>query len=45
MIFCRNVLIYFDQDTKADIFGRLAKLLEPDGVLALGAAEIGGRDH
>jgi chemotaxis protein methyltransferase CheR len=39
VIFCRNVLIYFDQDTKADIFGRLAKLLEPDGVLALGAAE------
>ena len=39
VIFCRNVLIYFDQNTKADIFGRLAKLLEPDGVLALGAAE------
>jgi chemotaxis protein methyltransferase CheR len=39
VIFCRNVLIYFDQDTKADIFGRLARLIEPDGVLALGAAE------
>jgi chemotaxis protein methyltransferase CheR len=39
VIFCRNVLIYFDQDTKAGIFGRLAKLLEPDGVLLLGAAE------
>ena len=39
VIFCRNVLIYFDQDTKAAIFGRLAKMLEPDGVLALGAAE------
>ena len=39
VVFCRNVLIYFDQDTKADIFGRLAKVLEPDGVLALGAAE------
>ena len=39
LIFCRNVLIYFDQDTKAGIFDRLSKMLEPDGVLALGAAE------
>jgi chemotaxis protein methyltransferase CheR len=39
VIFCRNVLIYFDQDTKAGIFTRLARMLEPDGVLALGAAE------
>ena len=39
IIFCRNVLIYFDQDTKINIFGRIAKMLEPDGVLALGAAE------
>ena len=39
VIFCRNVLIYFDQDTKAGVFGRLAKMLEPDGMLLLGAAE------
>ena len=39
VIFCRNVLIYFDQDTKATIFERIARMLEPDGVLALGAAE------
>jgi chemotaxis protein methyltransferase CheR len=39
VIFCRNVLIYFDQDTKVAIFERLAKMLESDGVLALGAAE------
>jgi chemotaxis protein methyltransferase CheR len=39
VIFCRNVLIYFDQDTKIGVFNRLAKSLEPDGVLALGAAE------
>jgi chemotaxis protein methyltransferase CheR len=39
VIFCRNVLIYFDQDTKINIFDRLARALEPDGVLALGAAE------
>jgi chemotaxis protein methyltransferase CheR len=39
VIFCRNVLIYFDQDTKAGIFDRLARVIEPDGVLTLGAAE------
>jgi chemotaxis protein methyltransferase CheR len=39
VIFCRNVLIYFDQDTKVGVFDRLARVLEPDGVLALGAAE------
>ena len=39
VIFCRNVLIYFDQDTKAGIFDRLARMLEADGVLVLGAAE------
>jgi chemotaxis protein methyltransferase CheR len=39
VIFCRNVLIYFDQDTKVRIFGRLARVIEPDGFLGLGAAE------
>jgi len=39
VIFCRNVLIYFDQDTKTNVFDRLARIVEPDGVLVLGAAE------
>jgi chemotaxis protein methyltransferase CheR len=39
VIFCRNVLIYFDQDTKIRIFKRLAKAVEPDGFVVLGAAE------
>jgi chemotaxis protein methyltransferase CheR len=39
VIFCRNVLIYFDQETKIGILNRLAKLNEPDGFLVLGAAE------
>jgi chemotaxis protein methyltransferase CheR len=39
VIFCRNVLIYFDQETKAQVFNRLAKAMEPDGFLMLGAAE------
>ncbi len=39
VVFCRNVLIYFDQDTKTDILGRISKQLAPDGYLMLGAAE------
>jgi chemotaxis protein methyltransferase CheR len=39
VIFCRNVLIYFDQETKTGVFDRLARSIEPDGVLTLGAAE------
>ena len=39
VIFCRNVLIYFDQETKINSFSRLAKQMEPDGFLVLGAAE------
>jgi chemotaxis protein methyltransferase CheR len=39
LIFCRNVLIYFDQETKNNVFNRLARAIEPDGFLALGAAE------
>ena len=39
VIFCRNVLIYFDQETKTNVFGRLARRIEPEGYLMLGAAE------
>jgi chemotaxis protein methyltransferase CheR len=39
VVFCRNVLIYFDQETKANIFERLSKMVEPDGFMVLGAAE------
>lgn len=39
IIFCRNVLIYFDQATKIDVFNRLLKTNETDGYLFLGAAE------
>jgi chemotaxis protein methyltransferase CheR len=39
IVYCRNVLIYFDQETKADVLSRIARLLPPDGYLVLGAAE------
>jgi chemotaxis protein methyltransferase CheR len=39
VVFCRNVMIYFDQDTKSMIFKRLARVTANDGYLVLGAAE------
>ncbi|VAV93438.1 Chemotaxis protein methyltransferase CheR [hydrothermal vent metagenome] len=39
VIFCRNVLIYFHQDTKGDVLNRLRGQLPDDGTLFLGAAE------
>jgi chemotaxis protein methyltransferase CheR len=39
VVFCRNVLIYFDHDTKVSVLNRLARLVDRDGYLVLGAAE------
>jgi chemotaxis protein methyltransferase CheR len=39
IIFMRNVLIYFDIETKKKIFKQLRSILQPDGFLFLGAAE------
>jgi chemotaxis protein methyltransferase CheR len=39
VIFCRNVLIYFDQQTKIDVLNRMARATASDGYLLLGAAE------
>ncbi|HMF27006.1 MAG TPA: protein-glutamate O-methyltransferase CheR [Pseudolabrys sp.] len=39
VVFCRNVLIYFDQDTKVAVLNRIARQMPDDGYLVLGAAE------
>ena len=39
IVFCRNLLIYFDEDTQNAMFSRLDKLLQPEGILVLGHAE------
>ncbi len=39
IVFCRNVLIYFDQQTKSDVLNRIARQMADDGFLVLGAAE------
>lgn len=39
VVFCRNVLLYFDQETKSHVLRRAADVMERDGYLVLGAAE------
>ena len=39
VVFCRNVLIYFDQATKVGVLERIYRQLAPDGFFLMGAAE------
>lgn len=38
-IFCRNVMIYFDRPTQAQILGKFAPLMHPEGLLFVGHSE------
>lgn len=39
VIFCRNVVIYFDEETQARIWGRYSAALQPRGLLCIGHSE------
>jgi chemotaxis protein methyltransferase CheR len=39
IVMLRNVMIYFDVETKKQILGKIRRLLKPDGYLFLGGAE------
>ncbi len=46
VIFCRNVMIYFNRVTQAELVNRLAAKLEPGGYLFVGHSEsLSGIDH
>jgi chemotaxis protein methyltransferase CheR len=43
LIFCRNVLIYFDQESKVKVIGGIVRHLSPSGLLFVGHSEhLGG---
>jgi chemotaxis protein methyltransferase CheR len=39
LIFCRNVLIYFDEATRKQVFAGMSRVMKPGGFLCLGGAE------
>ncbi len=46
VIFCRNVMIYFDRKTQGELVNKLAQVLEPGGYLFVGHAEsLSGMSH
>jgi len=46
VIFCRNVMMYFDRETQGDLVRRLAERLEPGGYFLIGHSEsLNGFEH
>ncbi|TMP70376.1 chemotaxis protein CheR, partial [Pseudoalteromonas ruthenica] len=45
VIFCRNVLIYFDKKTKGNLFKGYHRMLAHDGHLFIGHSETMGKEH
>lgn len=46
IIFCRNVMIYFDRQTKEKVVHNLASVLKPKGYFIIGGAEsLNGLNH
>ena len=45
LILCRNVVIYFDKETKDHLFKRYANILSDHGYLFLGHSESMGKEH
>ncbi|ORJ63533.1 CheR family methyltransferase [Geothermobacter hydrogeniphilus] len=45
IIFCRNVMIYFDQPTRDTLVKKFHRLTEPDGYLFIGHSETLGRSQ
>jgi len=45
IIFCRNVMIYFDSETRNELVGRFARYMIPEGFLFIGHSETIGRNN
>jgi len=45
MIFCRNVMIYFDRETRDNLIRKFHNMTEPGGFLFIGHSETLGRDQ
>jgi chemotaxis methyl-accepting protein methylase len=45
IIYCQNLLIYFDRASRNEIVKNMVRHLLPDGLLILGSGELLNMDH